>query len=317
MSVKYPKLFVFAAGIAVLVVSLFQMGISLSFSGQAFVSVALVGILGIPHGATDYALYKSLTRSSGNQKSLYGFLAQYIGIMVGYAFLWWVAPALSLTAFIIVSAYHFGQSNWEHIRFKEPFLKYLTFFSWGLFVIITPVLFNYDVSSGIISELTQSGILLLSPFTRFQIITSVFLFNLGLIGIQSLIHKRQAGIFHKELLNLLILYILFWQTPLLIGFTIYFVFWHSLGSIKDQIQFFRRQNPGYNVQHFIKQAAPFSVLALVFLVLLYGFQQFIQGPQGISVLFMFISLITMPHLYLIDKLFHKQQESDKFQAEHV
>lgn len=102
-----------------------------------------------------------------------------------------------------------------------------------------------------------------------------------------------------------LLIIMFLTNSLLLGFSVYFIFWHSLASAKDQLQFFKlRLSPTLRRQLFVEVAM--TVLGALSFCLIIWF-----GPGPVTALqpaviggvFIFISLLTLPHMLLVELLY--------------
>ncbi|WP_020569232.1 Brp/Blh family beta-carotene 15,15'-dioxygenase [Neolewinella persica] len=108
-----------------------------------------------------------------------------------------------------------------------------------------------------------------------------------------------------ETLAYALLITMFLTNSLLLGFSVYFVFWHSLASAKDQLQFFKlRLSPTLRRQLFVEVAM--TVLgALSFCLIIWfgpGPETALQ-PAVIGGVFIFISLLTLPHMLLVELLY--------------
>ena len=73
---------------------------------------------GMPHGAYDIALLMRATRLRNGWLVL--AVAGYVGVAIGMAVLWVVAPVVALILFLTVAAIHFGE-DWTML--DEPLLK--------------------------------------------------------------------------------------------------------------------------------------------------------------------------------------------------
>ena len=263
-----------------------------------------VGLIlgGVPHGASDFLIFRHVLAKQNNGKTKLIFGIGYLMVMLLYGLLWWFSPITAFGIFILISAYHFGQSNWQHVTFKNSVWEKLTYFLWGTMVIGFPVLLHHEQAALIIFEIT--GIQLQMAAFRTPVLFLLFAFNLiNIIQLEEagLITGRQLT---KELTTLFILAGLFLTTPLLIGFGIYFVVWHSLGAVLDQVSILKGFDRTYNFGKYFWKVAPLSVLAFVGLGLLYWMlgDQMNQGVN-LGVLFLFISIITVPHSILMDKFY--------------
>ncbi len=270
------------------------------------VAVLLI-LLGIPHGATDHLIFLQLSRLPVGMKNLKQFYTVYLLLMALYSVVWWLSPTLAFGIFLTISVYHFGQSNWAGFAFPDRWSAVLTYFCWGAFVLFLPIFRHFEEASIIIERITGSevpalpaswcnaGYLLL---LLINLCLAVYWWGRGLLSL---------GAFQQEITHLLLFSVLFYTTPLLLGFGIYFVFWHSMGSIKDQITFFRSRSADYSWKHYLRQTLPLSLLAIGGLGLLYGLQLWLGLSANIGTLFIFISVVTLPHMLLMDQLYEDWQ----------
>ncbi|TFD34171.1 Brp/Blh family beta-carotene 15,15'-dioxygenase [Cryobacterium cryoconiti] len=109
----------------------------------------LGGVLGLPHGALD----PLIARRAGLWRTPLGFAgfnAIYILVVVAVVLLWLVAPVLSLVAFLLVSALHFG-SDWNADR--PVWLRFLA----GFGLLTLPALSHPDQVSAIYVVLSGEG----------------------------------------------------------------------------------------------------------------------------------------------------------------
>ena len=81
-------------------------------AGVAVAATALV-LAGVPHGAVDHRVARPLLRPRLGRAWFAAFAALYLGLAALILGLWLVAPALSLLAFLAVSALHFGTEDAE------------------------------------------------------------------------------------------------------------------------------------------------------------------------------------------------------------
>ena len=257
---------------------------------------------GIPHGAADYQVFLALWKNRGNTKNRLAFISVYLLVLLGYGLLWWLVPTMALLIFLIISSYHFGQSNWSQIQFKNQSLKVLSYMLWGAFVIFVPVFIYYQEAAQIIFEITGQQFPL--DLVRWPALYLISFFNL--IHILKLQEKALISVdqLYFEWFKLGILFLLFASTPLLWGFGIYFVFWHALGATFDQLNFLKKENQNYNWMKHLSNILPLSLLAFAGLLGLYYISDtFIDQGIQLGTLFLFISLVTVPHSILIDKLY--------------
>lgn len=266
----------------------------------AFAIILILG--GIPHGASDYLIFRQILANKGARVQKAVFLTGYLFIIFIYVLLWYFLPALAFAIFLLISIYHFGQSNWQYLSFDNKYWQHITYCIWGAFVIGIPVLIYPEVSSAIIGEITGQQISLdnirwptIFLLLGTNLINAVYLYENQLIAKDDM---------HKEIFSLFILFGLFISTPLLIGFGVYFLLWHSLGSILDQLKIFKSHDVKYDISTYLIQLLPLSLLAFLGLALAYlWFGTEISSSFNLSILFIFISVITVPHSILIDQFY--------------
>lgn len=269
--------------------------------------IIIFGILlilaGVPHGASDFFLFEKLSKTAKEKIKPIHFLLFYLALILVYLFMWWVMPFLAFLIFLAVSAYHFGQSNWANVNFSSKLQEGATAILWGTAILGIPVLLHFDQAQVIILEMTQVS-LNLTDSVRTGIVYLLIFGNL--VHIVNLKHSGviEVGQMRFELRNLICLIVLFLTTPLLIGFGIYFVFWHSTVSVLDQIRVLKSIDEKFEFKHYLKSIIPITLLAFIGLALLYYFSggYFNQG-QNLGALFLFVALITVPHSILMEWLY--------------
>ena len=120
-----------------------------------FIQYPLLGILlltiGLPHGATDYLLFRRMNKAMLTKKQILRFFVIYVSVVLAFLLLWLIFPLYSFIIFIAISAYHFGQSNWENIIINKWYSTLINSF-WGAFAIGGSVLWHWEESKPIISQ---------------------------------------------------------------------------------------------------------------------------------------------------------------------
>lgn len=303
MATKYPILFRSIQLITVLAAIVGYLYPDVYFNTELIIAGILITLVGIPHGATDHLIFRNLARPFlGTRKMIY-FYVYYLLLIGAYAILWWFLPLLSFALFLIISAYHFGQSNWNYVQFASKIKASIYYLLWGSYVIAAPVLLHYDNTASIIKDIVRQSPMSIPYEVQVGIVGALLTVNVLMTVALAWQEKINMKQFSNEIFSLLILSLVFYFTPVLLGFAIYFVFWHSMGSVMDQIQFFREKRTQYSVMSYIKDTLPFTLLALIGLIGMYWLQYEYFGAFQIGLLFIFISVVTLPHMILIDQLY--------------
>jgi Brp/Blh family beta-carotene 15,15'-monooxygenase len=107
-----------------------------------------------------------------------------------------------------------------------------------------------------------------------------------------------------ELFYLLIFTVIFKASSLIWGFALYFILWHSIPSIIEQMNFLYGK---FSIQNFIsycKSALIYWALSIIGIVSLY----YIFKDQELfnAIFFSFLAAITFPHVIVITKIFNKK-----------
>ena len=261
---------------------------------QLAISVFLVFSLGIIHGANDI---KIMRKVQSNRNSFLKLLFLYLLsiFFVGLIFLW--LPKIALAVFIIISAYHFGEQHFNGLEVASGYLKYIFFVSYGLTLIYCLLYFNSDIATKIIKQIARIQINE-SHFMWLTLFSLIVLFLSGLL----IILKKGLNRWYLEIVYLLVLYFLFYNSSLVWGFAIYFVVWHSIPSLLDQVKFLSGTLSKKSIVDYLKSSIIYWVLSLIGLfVFVYFFKE--NDQLFLTLFFTFLAAITFPHVLVMHKLF--------------
>lgn len=270
----------------------------LSNNAQIIVGFILILTFGILHGANDLLLIKKIDYNK-EQISFQKTLLYYI-IVVGLgSLLFWIIPWFALLLFIIVSGYHFGEQQWENLE-KSSLFK-LFEFTYGLFILM--LLFNFNIKE--VQEVIQNITSIVVPknyFTNGLIINSVALIALGIYYSNKLVEFKNRWML--ETFYLLVFTVIFRVSSLIWGFAIYFIIWHSIPSIINQINYLNGEVSWNNFRKYIRSAFLYWVISLIGIATLYLLFKDIEIFNALF--FSFLAAITFPHVLVIFILFKKK-----------
>ncbi|MFN0173963.1 MAG: Brp/Blh family beta-carotene 15,15'-dioxygenase [Saprospiraceae bacterium] len=262
----------------------------------------LMVLIGLPHGATDFLLFRRLQGKVLSKKQIFRFFLFYLLAAFCYLLVWLIWPIPALLFFLVISAFHFGQSNWQSSRVPSG-LSFWLYMLWGAFVLGGALLWHWDKSSLIIGQLIGCRLeWSTSAMANIQWgLLCINILAIVVLWVSGRIDRRQ-GLF--EMASLVVLSFMLYQTPLLVGFTVYFTLWHSLGSLFQQLTFFRRSWPSFTLLEYYRQAAPYTLLSLLGLWgMALGQPLFFSGFSLISLFFILLACVTLPHIFLIEGSF--------------
>lgn len=268
---------------------------------QLIIGFVLIFLIGILHGSNDILLInKTLFKKSLSNKKI---ISYYVAVVLAGTLLFCYVPVIGLLLFIMVSSYHFGEQHWQFLKNKRFLIPIIIFqFIYGFNILLILFQLHEEKVKTIILSITNYSISSLN-FSYFLYMTTSFLLILGAI-----LYKNLKVFREKLLINifyLIVFTVIFKTANLIWAFAIYFVIWHSLPSIRDQISFIHGTINIENIKKYIVTAFPFWIISLLGIFVLYV----ILKDKIIfeSIFFSFLAAITFPHVYIIIKMFKKQK----------
>jgi Brp/Blh family beta-carotene 15,15'-monooxygenase len=277
----------------------------ISIENQIFTGFSLILTFGILHGGNDIIIAKNILL----QKRDYSFLQIlifYILIIIVSALLFYFIPFLILFLFILVSGYHFGE---QQLRFldkeKNKIIIEVVQLLHGLIILFFLFEFHSKQVRDIIFDITSVNI---TPYSiTYSLYSILIVFSLGYFYLL-VKNKNLIKILFKELFFLLVFVIIFKVSSLIWGFTIYFILWHSLPSIFDQITFLFGDYSKINFIKYIKAAALYWIVSLIGLGAFYYFLNDIKHFNALF--FVFLAAITFPHVLVIILMQNKIKKTE-------
>jgi len=275
-----------------------------SFFSQEFqliVGFILILSFGILHGANDLALIKNVN-SNDKVENFYKILLYYIVIVLSGATLFYLIPWFALSLFILISGYHFGEQQWnEQLITEAKWVKFIYEMLYGLIILFLIFTFHALEVQKIILAISTIQVPIFSFLLFLKILLS--LFTLLSIFFYFKI-ERFKNYFFKELFYLFVFSIIFKASSLIWGFALYFIFWHSIPSMIDQIAFLFGNVSFNNFKLYFRSAFVYWIVSLLGIALLY----LIFKEQKIfnALFFSFLASITFPHVVVIVKMFGKK-----------
>jgi Brp/Blh family beta-carotene 15,15'-monooxygenase len=280
---------------------------------QFAIFIAGVLVLGIPHGAADLLVAMRNDSDEGRSFSYLSFFTGYLGRLALFALILWVFPVAGLLIFIVIAAFHFGETDLARYRTEEWYGRLLAG-TYGMLLLgvmllthmgeVRPFLALLDGSPAMDKAIdTLEGL-------RWQVL--VFLALSFLVSVWLYLRKTGQGIgdigLRTPLSYLGILFIVY-QLPLILGFTFYFVTWHSVISISRIIGYLCTRN-GVRVGMVLTQIAFYSLIAILGIVLV-GWAGFMFADQT-SIMwyaFMGLAVLTAPHMEVMHEMYHRLRTS--------
>jgi Brp/Blh family beta-carotene 15,15'-monooxygenase len=264
---------------------------------EDLVAYFLILTFGILHGANDLKLIQT---SHSQAKKKYNFLkvaSYYVLFILFCASLFYYLPILALLGFVLFSGYHFGEQHWSS-KFKcQSGIMMWFYTSYGLVVLSLLFVSHPEVVGSVIENIT--GLALPSNYY-----TYLLFFNGGLfVALYVLLSKYDKLVGHwvKEIFYLVIFLIVFKTASLLWSFAIYFILWHSLPSLIDQIKFLYGGVTKKSMVLYLKSSLVYWAISVIGLAVLF---LFFSGDREtfLSFFFSFLAAITFPHVLVMTRL---------------
>jgi len=260
----------------------------------------LVLLIGLPHGATDFLLFRRLHGPVLGREKVFKFFFFYLVTVLGYLAVWFLFPIVAMAIFLIISAYHFGQSNWQSLPVTS-WIRPVLNVAFGAFTIGGAVLWHWNEGQSIVQQMI-GDLPAWSDSTMAKIQWLILLFNVAILFGIRLAGQIDSSLLLREVVKIGVLSFMFYYTPLLVGFTLYFTLWHSLSSLLDQVLFFRHQWPSFTLTNYYYQAAPYTLLAIFGLLgLLFGQSFLFPEASFLSLFLILIACMTLPHIILVEE----------------
>ena len=264
---------------------------------QDILGFILILSIGIIHGANDLLIIKKYTRKS-SLKSQISYFLYYLGLVfLGFVF-FYLFPSIALISFVLVSIYHFGEQHWEvkvsnaniiNVKRIYPIILH------GLIFFVIVFMTNINIVNDVLLDF--------NTISLNYIYLRIFLIVLSLIYMLLLLSSNSMRrYFTDELVFFILLFILTLNSSLIFGFSIYFIFFHSVLSIKDQVKYIYGDDNLEYIKKYLISALPYFILAILFLIGFYLFIDF-ESLDILPIMFTFLAAITFPHVIVIEKMY--------------
>ena len=266
------------------------LGVLLSDAFLTFLAAINVLTIGIIHGANDLYIVSKIRRTTTKLHFSYLFviyvLFVFVMVLALYRF-----PLWSLLLFVIISSFHFGEQQWFQKSTNISVGLYFFYAAFGFMLFALLFFTHKSETTDIIFEITSKRI----PdyfFERFLLFSSIMA-----VLFLCFIIKRLKPQLLMQAISLLALILLFSQTSLLWSFSVYFVLWHSLPSLKEQAAVLHPHDSS-PIRSYINSALPYWLLSLIGLTAAVLFVDN-ETISLTSLFFAFLAAITIPHVIVI------------------
>ncbi|NQY06644.1 MAG: beta-carotene 15,15'-dioxygenase, Brp/Blh family [Flavobacteriaceae bacterium] len=255
------------------------------------IGLCLTLTFGILHGANDLNLIQKKINLTKRNITILIF---YLSVIVFSFFIALQLPIISFLTFIIISSFHFGE---QHL---SKMVKVKSNFVWLVYVFYGLLIFSliFKSHSEFVVEILTASI----GFYDWRLIIQI-IFLCSIIGttlIWAIFQKIgwiEINLF-KELIIVFVLTIIFLNTTLLFSFAIYFIIWHAIPSIKDQIIYLEGKISTKGFIQYLKSSFIFWIISFAGALIILEKTKIILQERPMIFLALIFSF-TLPHIFII------------------
>jgi len=284
LKVKYYQISIWVTIVLIL------LGYLVNTSFQDLLGLVLIFSAGLIHGANDIQL---LQKKYSNTDFIF-LIALYLAVVLFGGFLFFYSPKFGLFFFILFSGFHFGEQHWSSFlnqKVAPVFLNKIAYVFYGLLIFALLFIFQVEEVKTLIKQISELSI----TVNFFYWAASIL--GIGFSGLAFFL-PIDLKLFAKEILALVLLCILFANTSLLLSFSAYFVFWHSIPSIQDQILYLNDEISLAALKKYLKSSFLYWIMSLFGLFVFYFYFN-VDSDYFIPLFFTFLAAITFPHTLVI------------------
>ena len=270
---------------------------------SAVVVVAVIAVLGIPHGAVDHLAFETM-EGRRDRETRRRFVRGYLVAMAGVGLVWLVAAPAALAIFLAVSVHHFGQSDLAYLRL--PGRRQLVLqWSRGLFLVGLPLVAHVATISPVIERLgggDPASWWWLADFRWWW--CAMLVVQHAVAGAVVAVGRCDREIVGREVVTVVALAALFLSVHPLVAFAVYFGLWHSLSHLLVLADLLGAGPKP--LRSLARLAVPMTVVSFAGLGAMSAGAVLAGRPDLLlPAVFVFVSMLTMPHMVVVERLWRR------------
>jgi Brp/Blh family beta-carotene 15,15'-monooxygenase len=274
---------------------------------QLLVATILILLVGIPHGAIDHIIFLEENKTVPVTQ----FYLFYFSLMGAYILAWLFLPLWSFVFFLLLSAFHFGQSQFSDVHGVSKINLRALNFVWGTSILSGLIFYHAEELIPIFSKFSDLESLPWAFSEQLHIILlplSTFL-AVGILGFIFWKKKISPSRFFMEIFLLGLIHLSFYTLPVIIGFTLYFTTLHSTRVLVEEFDYLKERKKIFNFGQFFKLLFPYSFLSGIggAFLLMASYWNWIS-ISNILLALILISIVTLPHSFVMDKFYKKRSK---------
>ena len=247
--------------------------------------------LGILHGSNDLKLIGNF---SGEIRYTFRTKLSIYVFVVLFSFCFFlIFPTIGFLLFILFSGYHFGEQHLAEKIKSKHWSKYFLYLIYGLLVFFLIFQTHSNEVIVIINDITNIN-LSTTFFSYFLFLTFLSLLTFYLVYSNN---KNSLIQLFEEVAYVFLFYILFTNSTLLWSFAIYFIVWHALPSLNDQIINIYGQTNLTNIIKYLRVSILYWGLSVIGICMLSYYT-----ADNTALFNLLLASITFPHAFVIFKM---------------
>jgi len=269
--------------------------ISIQFGQIIEDSIAYVIVLsiGIIHGSNDFTILK---KQKKNTIDLIKSTSFYLFLILLCIACYLMNSFVAILFFVILSSYHFGEQHLENKFTGSKYVKSIIYVVYGMLIFSLIFIENFKDVEVIMRNLT--GEIIPNSWIETMLVSSSLLLII-LIAYQFTRKIKPKIQIVRELFYVLLLYLVFKSSSLILGFAIYFVLWHSIPSILDQTKFLSGGYTFKTMLEYLKTAFVYWLISITGLVIAY---YYFSESLFNSMIFIVLFAVTAPHVWVMNRM---------------
>ncbi len=261
-------------------------------------------LTGIPHGAVDHYVARQQAINAGKAFSIWKFITTYILWVLLYTLVWWISPGFSFILFLLLSAWHFGETDFRFTGDRGRF-KFVRTIIYGMCLVAWLLLSHASELQSWIKILVPVSTAAPAVIEMARQIPPLLFFIVAMVMVLPINSEKQ----HKWTTWLIFSGFIFLcgKMGLLSGFALYFTGWHGVLAFVDINNFLPLKGKLLAVW---RTSIPLSVISYVFLIFIYFFTDAeVWQNAGLPAIFILLSVLTLPHAQVMHQLYHSRVET--------
>ncbi len=269
--------------------------VSIQFGQIIEDSIAYVIVLsiGIIHGSNDFTILK---KQKKNTIDLIKSTSFYFFLILLCIACYLINSFVAILFFVILSSYHFGEQHLENKFTGSKYVKSIIYVVYGMLIFSLIFIENLKDVEVIMRNLT--GEIIPNSWIETMLVSSSLLLII-LITYQFTRKINPKIQIVRELFYILLLYLVFKSSSLILGFAIYFVLWHSIPSILDQTKFLSGGYTFKTILEYLKTAFVYWLISITGLIIAY---YYFSESLFNSMIFIVLFAVTAPHVWVMNRM---------------